>query len=50
MELKSSITNKNSLESAIADLKWKKKRISEFKAGATEITQYEELTIKINEF
>lgn len=49
MELKSTITNKNSLESAISDLKWKKKRISEVEAGAIEITQSEELAIKINE-
>lgn len=49
MELKSTITNKNSLGSATADLKWKKKRISEVEAGAIEITQSEELTRKINE-
>lgn len=49
MELKSTITNKNSLESAISDLKWKKKRISEVEAGAIEITQSEELAIKVSE-
>lgn len=49
MELKSTITSKNSLGSAISDLKWKKKSISAVKAGAIEITQSEELTRKINE-